>query len=77
MINNNKEKLINYSIFNLTKDILVFLKKLKIFKIHIVGHDFGAYVAGYFSILHPNYIKSLTIMSMPFEGVIKKKEKML
>ena len=50
LIENKKDKVSNYSILNLTKDIYYFLNKLGISKINIVGHDFGSYVASYFFI---------------------------
>ena len=70
---NFKDKIINYSIFNLTKDIHDLIVKLGFKKVNIVGHDFGSYVAGYFSILYPQLTKSLSLMSMPFEGTPSQK----
>ena len=68
-INKKKEqKLKRFSVINLVKDIDILLKKLNIKKVNIVGHDFGAYVASYFTLIHTNKVKSLTIMSMPFAG---------
>ena len=67
-INDSKNIVTHYSIFNLTKDIYSLLFNLGIMKVHIVGHDFGSYVAGYFTLLYPNYVKSIAIMSMPFSA---------
>ena len=75
LIENKKDKVSNYSILNLTKDIYYFLNKLGISKINIVGHDFGSYVASYFSLLYPKLINTLVIMSMPFAGPKNKKNK--
>ena len=71
--NISKDIASNYSIFNLTKDIYSLLSKLAIMKVSIVGHDFGSYIAGYFSVLYPNFVKSVVIMSMPFGGVANNK----
>ena len=70
---NKKDKVTNYSILNLTKDIFCFLKELQISKVNIVGHDFGSYITCYFSLLYPNFIKSVVTMSMPFSGTKNKK----
>ena len=67
-----KEKIDNFSVINLSKDIFLLLKRLKIKKYHLIGHDFGSYVSSYIALFYPQYILSLTIMSMPFGGPIKK-----
>ena len=72
---NKKDKISNYSILNLTKDIYCFIKKLGVTKINVVGHDFGSYVASYFSMLYPKFINTLVIMSMPFSGTKNNKNK--
>jgi len=71
--NISKDIAYNYTIFNLTKDIYVLLSKLAIMKVNIVGHDFGSYIASYFSVFYPSFIKSIVIMSMPFGGVANNK----
>lgn len=68
-----KEKIGNFSIINLSKDIFELLKKLQIKKCHLIGHDFGSYVSSYIALIYPKYITSLTIMSMPFGGSPDKK----
>ena len=73
LVKSCKDKTANYSILNLTKDIYCFLNALKISKINIVGHDFGAYVTCYFSLIYPSFIKSVVTMSMPFSGPKNKK----
>jgi pimeloyl-ACP methyl ester carboxylesterase len=67
-----KEKINNFSVVNLAKDVFELLKRLKINKYHIIGHDFGSYVSSYIALFYPKYILSLTIMSMPFGGPIRK-----
>ena len=63
-----KETLNSYSVLNLTKDMFYLLKKLNIEKYHLIGHDFGAYVSSFLSLLYPKNMLSLTLMSMPFPG---------
>ncbi len=63
-----KETLNSFSVLNLTKDIIFLLKKLKVNKYHLIGHDFGAYISSYLCLLYPKNISSLTLMSMPFAG---------
>ena len=68
-----EEKTNNFSIVNLSKDIFELLKKLKINKYHLIGHDFGSYVSSYIALIYPQCIISLTIMSMPFGGPLKER----
>ena len=68
-----KSNATDYSIFNLTKDIFHLLVKLKIRNINLVGHDFGSYVASYFCLFYPKFVKSLVLMSMPFGGIADEK----
>lgn len=63
-----KETLNSFSVLNLSKDIYCLMKKLNINKYHLIGHDFGAYVSAYVSLLYQTHILSLTLMSMPFPG---------
>ena len=57
------ESLNSFSVLNLTKDIYVLMNKLNIKKFHIIGHDFGAYIASYFNLIYPKHLHSITIMS--------------
>ncbi len=61
-----------YSLFNLTIDILSFLFKLKIYKVDLlVGHDAGSIVAGTAALIRPDIFKSVVMMSAPYTGVPK------
>ncbi len=69
-----KEKLLSkFSVLNLTKDIFFLLQSLNVKKVNIIGHDFGSYISCYFSLLYPQMVNSLVIMSMPFGGPVSKK----
>jgi len=58
-----------YSHVNLVKDIYLLSKSLGYENVKcIVGHDSGAAVASWASLLFPNYFKNLVIMSAPFTG---------
>jgi pimeloyl-ACP methyl ester carboxylesterase len=58
-----------YSHLNLVKDIYLLSKSLGYENVKcIVGHDSGAAVASWASLLFPNYFKNLVIMSAPFTG---------
>ncbi len=63
-----KETLNAFSVINLAKDMSCLMEKLNIDKFHLIGHDFGAYVSSYLSLLYQKNILSLTLMSMPFPG---------
>tara|TARA_Y100000589_G_scaffold307652_1_gene323508 strand:- start:247 stop:1347 length:1101 start_codon:yes stop_codon:yes gene_type:complete len=67
-INEEEQKLSKFSVLNLVEDINSFLKKINIYKVDLIGHDFGAYVSCYLALLYPNLINSIIIMSMPFSG---------
>ena len=67
-----KENFDTYSVLNLAKDISSLIDRLNIKKFHLIGHDFGAYIASYLCLLYPKNISSVTLMSMPFSGPPKK-----
>ena len=61
--------LTSYNHLNLAKDIYLLCKSLGYEKVKcIVGHDSGAAVASWASLLYPNYFMNLAIMSAPFSG---------
>ncbi len=72
-VSRNSETLDSFSVLNLTQDILNLMDRLEVKKFHLIGHDFGSYIASYFSLLYPKYVLSLTLMSMPFSGPPKDK----
>ena len=71
----NEKSLSKFSVINLSKDIFVLLKNLNIKKVNVIGHDFGSYIACYFTLLYPNMVNSLITMSMPFGGPPSKSSK--
>ena len=72
-IDMKEEKLSNFSVLNLTRDLHILLKKMNINKVDVIGHDFGSYIACYLSLLYPKVVNSIIIMSMPFPGLPTKK----
>jgi pimeloyl-ACP methyl ester carboxylesterase len=58
----------SYRILNLVQDCLSLLSKLKIEKVHVVGHDFGSPVAAYCALTRPDVFRSVVLMSSPFGG---------
>ncbi len=55
----------NYSIENLTNDILQISRTLGVEKFHLVGHDWGAIVGWHFVQHHPDLILSWSALSVP------------
>jgi pimeloyl-ACP methyl ester carboxylesterase len=60
-----KEK---YAITILMNDVIGILDELKLDKVHLVGHDWGAGLSWYLSINHEQRLKSLTALSVGSPG---------
>ncbi|UYN96518.1 MAG: alpha/beta hydrolase [Enhydrobacter sp.] len=61
--------LASYRFLNLVRDVMCLLKALDVAQVAaVVGHDFGATVAGYAALLRPDIFRSLVLMSAPFAG---------
>jgi len=58
-------KVSDYSMKKLTSDIIGILDFIEEEKAHIIGHDWGAPISWYTSLLHPNRILSVTGLSVP------------
>ncbi len=59
----------SYRFLNLVRDAMCLLSVLGIKDVAaVVGHDFGASIAGYAALLRPDIFKSLVLMSAPFTG---------
>lgn len=59
----------SYRFLNLVRDAMCLLAALDIKSVAaVVGHDFGATVAGYAALLRPDIFRSLVLMSAPFTG---------
>ncbi|XP_022142243.1 uncharacterized protein LOC111012406 [Momordica charantia] len=56
----------SYTAFHLVGDLVGVLDELGIDKVYLVGHDWGAYVAWYFSLFRPDRIKALVALSVEF-----------
>lgn len=58
-----------YQALNLVRDVLGLLHALGREEVAlVVGHDFGAMVAGWSALLRPDLFRRLTLMSAPFTG---------
>src|SRR5882757_2759999 len=60
--------LASFHLLNLVKDTLGLIAALGIHSAAIVGHDFGAPVAAWCALLHPDVIRSAALLSAPFGG---------
>ena len=58
-----------FRVLNLVEDAASLLARLKLPKVHVVGHDFGAPVAACCALLKPNVFRSVVLMSAPVGGV--------
>ncbi|KAM7276402.1 hypothetical protein ACFE04_018268 [Oxalis oulophora] len=55
-----------YTVFHLVGDLIGLLDSLQIEQVFLVGHDWGAYVAWYFSLFRPDRVKALVNLSVPY-----------
>lgn len=59
--------LFTYRMPNLVRDALGLLRQLEIDSCaHVIGHDFGAAVAGWAGLLRPDVFRTVTVASAPF-----------
>jgi pimeloyl-ACP methyl ester carboxylesterase len=65
----SKEEPGKFSIELLATDIERLLTQLGVSKMHLVGHSLGGMVACYFAVKHPEVLKSLVLMGVPFQRV--------
>jgi pimeloyl-ACP methyl ester carboxylesterase len=59
-----------YSLDELTHDILGLMDALKLDKVYLAGHDWGAAVAWTLAILHPERFHKLAILNVPHPAVM-------
>ncbi|MEM7253379.1 MAG: alpha/beta hydrolase [Pseudomonadota bacterium] len=58
-----------FRFLNLVRDVMGLLAALEVETVEaVVGHDFGASIAGYAALLRPDRFKRLVLMSAPFTG---------
>ncbi|MEL6151796.1 MAG: alpha/beta hydrolase [Chloroflexota bacterium] len=62
----------NYSIEKLVADIIGLMDALEYDKVRLVGHDWGAIIAWYAAMWHPERIHQLSIMNVPHPYVFTK-----
>lgn len=62
----------NYHIDLLAADMLGLLDFLNIQKVFLVGHDWGAFVAWWLALKHPERIEKLAILNVPHPVVMRK-----
>jgi pimeloyl-ACP methyl ester carboxylesterase len=61
--------LASFHLLNLVKDILGLLRALGVSDVaSVIGHDFGAPVAAWCALLHPQVFRSAALLSAPFGG---------
>jgi pimeloyl-ACP methyl ester carboxylesterase len=64
----NIADLASFSLGNIARDAALLIEKLDIEKAHLVGHDFGSFVAGAAALLYPHLWRSVVFMSAPWGG---------
>jgi pimeloyl-ACP methyl ester carboxylesterase len=61
--------LASFHLLNLVKDVLGLLRALGVSRVaSVIGHDFGAPVAAWCALLHPQVFRSAALLSAPFGG---------
>jgi pimeloyl-ACP methyl ester carboxylesterase len=64
------ENVLSFRMQNLTLDCISLLASLEIEQITaVIGHDFGAPVAGYCALIRPDLFRSVAMLGAPFPGV--------
>ena len=64
--------LAEFKVTQLVSDTVCLVHALGYRRVHcLVGHDFGAWVAGYAALVRPDIFQSLVLMSHPFKGAPK------
>ena len=58
----------SFALGSIASDALALLEKIQVRKAHLVGHDFGSFVAGAAALLYPDVFRSVTFMSAPWGG---------
>ena len=62
----------NYKLDQLAGDVLALADATGVDRFHVVGHDWGAVVAWYLAVHHPDRVSSLTALSVPHTGAFLK-----
>jgi pimeloyl-ACP methyl ester carboxylesterase len=62
------EDLAPYRMANRLRDALCLVSALGRRRVAVVGHDYGAWIAGFCALARPDVFASLTLMSAPFAG---------
>ncbi len=60
--------LASYHLLNLARDALGVVRALGHDTVHLAGHDFGSWVAGWCALVRPDVFRSVALMSAPFTG---------
>jgi len=60
--------LASYHLLNLARDALGLVKALGHESVHLAGHDFGSWVAGWCALVRPDVFRAVAFMSAPFTG---------
>jgi pimeloyl-ACP methyl ester carboxylesterase len=55
----------SYGLGNVVEDVRALLDQLGVETVHVVGHDWGAAVAWLTASLHPDRVRTLTVISVP------------
>lgn len=58
----------DYDIEHLVSDVVGLLDALDVSDVHLVGHDWGAVVAWFVAVEHPDRVRTLTAASIPHPG---------
>ncbi len=60
--------LASYHLLNLARDALGVVRALGHDSVHLAGHDFGSWVAGWCALVRPDVFRAVALMSAPFTG---------
>ncbi len=61
-----------YQVHHLVEDVRALAEHLGHARFHLVGHDWGGFVAWLFAVRHPQHLKNLVIINAPHPGVFQR-----
>ncbi len=73
--NQNKEEYANSTIQNNSADLIGLIQNLSLSPAHVVGHSYGGFIAAYSAAMHPEYVRTLTLIEPAVSTILLKNRK--
>jgi pimeloyl-ACP methyl ester carboxylesterase len=75
--NQNKEEYAESTIENNSADLIGLIQNLGLSPAHLVGHSFGGFIAAYSSAMHPEHVRTLTLVEPAVSTILLKNRRSL